>query len=136
MRQIIIVSHGELANGFVNAAKLIMGEADILALCAYTDENIPYEEIILRKVEELNAGDEMIILTDLLGGSVNNHLMELTTRDHVHLVTGINLGLILQLLASSEDADTESFIENLIHDARDGMVYCNQIILDTVDEEL
>ena len=54
-----------------------------------------------------NSETEYVLMTDLLGGSVNNLLMQLCEYKNVFVVTGMNLGLLLELYLSSENEQTK-----------------------------
>ena len=75
MIKFVLASHGELAEGIYSSVRLILGEsADLHTVCAYTQG----PDDILKKIEKLfetfEETDEIIVMTDLLGGSVILHL--------------------------------------------------------------
>lgn len=68
----------------------------------------------------------MIILTDLPGGSVNQMLIRYVKRPQTHLVSGVNLSLVLALILDPGEMDTCSLIRQAIPEARQQMLYINE----------
>jgi len=79
-------------------------------------------------IEETPREDEIVILTDLFGGSVNNDASMLfrdLKRENLHIITGVNLALALELLLYPDNEPLAQAIEAMIEQARDGMKYVN-----------
>lgn len=52
------------------------------------------------------------------------------------MVTGVNLPLLIVLVSSLDSEDTtEEMIQSAIEDAKEGIVYANRIINETMQEE-
>ena len=72
MRRIICISHGNLAKGMTETAKMIVGDfKNIDYYCAYSKEDEDIEREINRIIEE-NHENELFVISDIFGGSVNN----------------------------------------------------------------
>ena len=76
--KIILVSHGKLALGMKDTLQLIVGPRDdVIAYEAYEDgEGDKFIGQIKKLVSE-NTDEKFIIITDVLGGSVNNEMTSL-----------------------------------------------------------
>ena len=127
MRQILFASHADLAKGMLSAIELIAGkQPNMRVYSAYTEtSDIHFKDQILQDFNELDPDDEVIVVTDLFGGSVNNELLDLTRRPHTHLVTGANLLLTLSLAIGSPEEPAEDLIRRCVLEARQGILYCN-----------
>ena len=70
---------------------------------------------------------EVIVITDIFGGSVNNLFMEeIPLNKNIHLITGLNLPLVLNLLEEQENyLIPEELIQNSIEISSDAVKYCN-----------
>ena len=66
---------------------------------------------------EKHKEDRIIVFTDLMGGSVNQKLMEYAKQDNVTLVTGTNLPVLMQVMLADDDVSEEE-IETYIEEAR------------------
>lgn len=131
MREYLLVSHGELAYGFKSMLSIIYGESDNLHYFnAYTEDDNEegLSERIQSYIDKLDENSELIILSDLLGGSVNTEAMNFLTNRNVHVVAGVNAILVLMLLTASEEEDTATLIERVVKDSKEGIVYCNETI--------
>lgn len=127
MRHFILVTHAGMAKGIAASAEFIVGKQDNLTCyCAYTEET-DFKNKICAQIDTVREGEEVILMTDMLGGSVNNELMELTGRKGVHLVSGINLAFLIGILTGDEEEPAEDLIGETIQNARENMVYCNKI---------
>jgi mannose/fructose-specific phosphotransferase system component IIA len=104
----LLASHGPIAQGALESAQLIMGTQSphrVMALQLQAGFNLQlFEREMNAKVEQLlNHNKRVIIVTDLLGGTPNNIASKIfLTNANVDLITGMNLGLILELLAQSD----------------------------------
>ena len=80
MRKFLLASHAYLAKGMKSSLELILGEQECVdVLCAYTDEQYDIKVEIEKKLTALQPEDELIVITDLFGGSVNNEFTSLLT---------------------------------------------------------
>ena len=121
-----LASHGELAEGIYSSLRLILAEsADLHTVCAYTQG----PDDILKKIEKLfetfEETDEIIVMTDLLGGSVNSAFAQLLSKRKFWLVTGVSLGLVMELLLIKEGDEIQKKIEEALENARKMMCLCN-----------
>ena len=135
MRRYIIAGHGNVASGFVESLKIIIGSfSNLLAINAYVNGH-NYGDSYNKAKEMINRypEDEFIIMTDLLGGSVNTELMSLQN-ERVHIIAGINLAILLIVLTSSEEEKTQDLISRAIKESRESIIYCNSI--DSKDEDI
>lgn len=98
------------------------GNNDITSLVEETLAAIPPE-------------DEVIVCSDVFGGSVNNEFMkQLRNRNHMHLITGMNLPLLMQLFLSVEE-DTEKMIQDIVNSEDTRVKYCNDMLRSAAKEE-
>lgn len=136
MRKLMMVSHGNLASGFVSMVNIIFGNANnLLYFNGYSEENSStLTQFIESELENLGSGDELVILSDLLGGSVNTEAMNFLSDSRVHVVTGTNAGLLLVMLTASSDENTKDLIERAIEESKEGIIYCNELVNKDVSE--
>lgn len=134
MRRIVLVSHGELAQGMMSSLEMIAGkQPHVTAMSAYMQDSPDITKTLLSMASELGEGDEMVIVTDLLGGSVNNEASQLRTIPNTFVVSGMNLGLVLSL-ALSDEKDTVAMIKESIEGARRQLVWMDPADIET-DED-
>lgn len=125
--KIIVAAHGTYALGVKSAVEIIAGPQNhIMYVTMYTDNTTDYEkevETILESVKDENV----VVLTDLNGGSVNRLFLAQLGRYSFHLISGFNLGLTLELLLKTEPID-KAYLRELLKDSCAGAVYCNDLM--------
>ena len=136
MRKILIASHGNLAQGFKSAAKIIVGkEENIESINAYVEE-VNLNEQIENYFSSLNPQDELVIFSDMFGGSVNQSLMQKLSRPNTHLITGTNLPVFLEILLTDDSEPlTSSAINSIISGSKEQLIHVNTMIDNTNNED-
>lgn len=129
MRKFLIATHGAFAKGIKSSLDIIIGETDnVFLIQAYLDENIIVEDELAAVLTNITNTDELIIFTDLLGGSVNNIMLREALKENVHIVSGFNLPLVIEIMMGDTDTPVIEVIESAINNAKEQMVYVNKLI--------
>lgn len=136
MRQYILASHGGFSKGIYESIKLIVGEQpNVHIVSAFIDGNNDLEKLVKEVLQAIDKDDEIIVCSDVFGGSVNNEFMkELGKRKNLYLITGMNLPLLMQLFLSVEE-DTEKMIKDIVYSDDTKVKYCNEMIKLSNNEE-
>ena len=88
MRKIVVASHSLLAQGFKDTLEFLTGKSDAVnAVCAYVNDN--GEGLDAAVEAALSGTDEVVVLTDALGGSVNQRFSRFAS-DRIHVIAGVN----------------------------------------------
>lgn len=126
MRHYILASHHKLAYGLKDTLVFLTNMSEkINEISAYVDDAISIDKQIKDVFLNINKDDEVIIMTDLLGGSVNQKFYPFIS-EHVHLISGVNLPLALSLLLIPDDIKiTKDKIITLIKEAKQQIIYAN-----------
>lgn len=118
---VIVVSHGDLAEAMVASAFMICGKTDGVRTVGLQPTDSP-ETFSERLVAVLTDGHPTLILSDLYGGTPNNVVMAAArTHEMVRGVSGVNLGLVLEAMTADEDLDDE-LVDRLVTLAREGVL--------------
>ena len=137
MRKLLVATHGRFASGIMETFKLIMGEnEDISEISAYVEPGFDMQKEAEKKIHELDEEDELIIVADIMGGSVANVLSSYIQSEKVHIITGLNLPLLIGLAQDLDsDVSTDELIENAIQMGREGIVDLKKMIEENSDIE-
>ena len=128
-RKFLIATHGTLASGVKSSLDIITGANDNLFLIqAYLEENKSLEEEILAILEHVDDNEELIVFSDLLGGSVTNQILQYGLRPNVHIVSGFNLALVIEIVLADTKIDIKQVIKESIENAKEQMVYVNKLL--------
>lgn len=127
-RHIIIASHSTLAQGMTEALKFFEGnDLKVTVLSAYVD-NRPIDEQIKNIFDQIPKNDDVIVLTDLLGGSVNQKFFPYIARQHTQLISGMNLSLAMAItMEPVEGYISPDRIREIVSEAKDQIKYVNDI---------
>lgn len=137
MRQFIIASHAHFAAGINESVSLLSGERDnVRTLSMYVDGNNDLAAAAAKMLDETPEGDDLVVCTDLFGGSVNNEFTSIVQRrPNTYLVTNMNLPLLIQLLFAEEGRDTAEVIREICVADDTRVKFVNDLIEDTEDDE-
>lgn len=134
MRKIILASHSYLAKGMKYSVEKILGKQENLDfICAYVEDRDLGEEV-KKKIISRDENDEIIFITDILGGSVNNEISKFSREKNIYVVTGMNLQLVIEILISNSE-NVEEVIENAIKESKGGIVFYNNQKVQIEDED-
>ena len=99
-KRIVIATHAMFSEGIASSLKMIFGDAvPVECITAYVDLSVDYQDKLEKIVSEHDYEHaELVVLTDILGGSVNNEFMGLLGWHNFHLITGLNLALLFEVV--------------------------------------
>ena len=126
---ILLMSHGRMAEGMLDSSKLFFGDdiPQIKALCLMASDNPEeFDEKIRAAVEEIDDGQGVIAMCDLLGGTPCNR-SALVLNDRMQVITGMNFSILLELLGKRMSVNdiSEIDIPELIQVGKDGIISLN-----------
>lgn len=128
-RKILVATHSTFADGIKKTMELIIGKQDsVLTLCAYVDGLTEIETPAKNIIDSLPEDTELIVVTDIFGGSVNNEFLTFLNRKNVFLVAGVNLPLLFELaMGLNSNGNTDTLIRNAVETAKNQIIYCNPL---------
>ena len=96
---LVIVTHGRLAQEFVSAMEHVVGpQTGVAAVCIGPDDDMEQRRRdILKAVAEVDAGEGVILLTDMFGGTPSNLAISVMEQTHAEVIAGLNLPMLIKL---------------------------------------
>jgi PTS system mannose-specific IIA component len=96
---LVLVTHGRLAAEFVAATEHVVGPQKAMrAICIGADDDMERRRAdILQAVGEVEAGQGVILLTDMFGGTPSNLAISIMEKGKVEVVAGVNLPMLIKL---------------------------------------
>ncbi|MCH4206982.1 MAG: PTS sugar transporter subunit IIA [Solobacterium sp.] len=135
MRKFFISSHGHLASGMKTSLEILLGNADnVTVFDAYVTQD-SVESQVEKWLSEVSPDDQAIMLSDLYGGSVNQVLYRYLDRPNTMLVAGINLALVLELVAASDQPITSAELDEVVSASSQTMQQCHLDSTEVKEEE-
>lgn len=129
MRSFIVASHGHFAGGLAHTIDLISGKQDTFHVLNAYEENVPVAEEVAGVLGKIDPDHELVILTDLVGGSVNQEFARIAAeRPGTILLAGANVPLALQVATHpAKKPLTDEKIEKYIEQSRSQIVHVNRV---------
>lgn len=126
MNQIILASHGGLAAGAKDTLEMVLGDvSNVHVVSLARDDKEPITNKVEAMIATFNADDTVYVLTDMLGSSVNNNMVELSKNGtKFTVVSGFNIPLALTLAMSPAPVKGTE-LAALINEARTGLTNPN-----------
>jgi len=96
---ILIVSHGRLAEALISSVEFLIGNLQGIKGVSILpkDEEKEVRDRIQKEIKEVDDGDGVVILTDILGGTPTNLSLSFWEDEKVEVVTGVNMPMLLTL---------------------------------------
>jgi PTS system mannose-specific IIA component len=96
---LVIVTHGRLAQEFVQAMEHVVGpQPSVIAVCIGPDDDMEQRrKDILKAAEAVDQGDGVILLTDMFGGTPSNLAISVMEQTHAEVIAGLNLPMLIKL---------------------------------------
>ena len=124
---LLIVTHDLIGSELLNTATSMLGEcpvnAEVIAVTTVCDP----EDVLQRarkKIESLDQGAGVIVLTDMYGSTPAN-VTKLLQHDsaRIDVIVGINLPMLVRLLNYSS-LDRAQMVEKALSGGREGIFVC------------
>lgn len=119
MLKVFLASHAHLASGLKSSLLIFMSECpNLTTYDAYTDgDSTTVQEHLDAFYETVEEDDEVLLLSDIYGGSVNTVMCGYLDRPNTRLVTGVNLAFLIEVMA--EDTLSDERLDQVIQNSRD-----------------
>jgi mannose PTS system EIIA component len=121
LNTIILITHGPLAQALLESAEMILGEQrGVQAICLGREDNL--ETARARVSEALRAaGDGVLVLADLFGGTASNAAAWALQGSKFELVAGVNLPMLLEALMNRDRLGATELAELAVQTGRQGV---------------
>lgn len=119
---LVLVTHGRLAEELRLAMEHVVGpQAGVATVCIFPEDRMDSRrEDIRSAIGTVDAGDGVVVLTDILGGTPSNLAFQLCDHRRVEVIAGVNLPLLVKL---AKIRGTEPLAEAVVHATAAGRKY-------------
>jgi PTS system mannose-specific IIA component len=113
---LVLVSHGKLAEGLIDAMQMIAGEQEAVRAVALleTEDIESLIERIQQAVNAVDSGEGVLIFVDLFGASPFNasaRLVLASPERPLEVITGVNLPMLVELVVQREGMSLNDAVE-------------------------
>lgn len=128
MINILLVTHGDFGKELLNSSEIIIGKIeDAESISFHLGEN--YEHLskkVEEAIERLTENDELVVFTDMYGGSPFNAVSKaMKTKDFYH-ITGINFPLFIDIAVNKNSYSMSEIAEKIIKNGKKSIVFVNE----------
>lgn len=109
---LILVTHGRLADHFIEAMEHVVGtQQNVATICIGPNDDMEQRRAdIAKAIRAVDTGSGVIILTDLFGGTPSNLAISLLDSGRVEVIAGINLPMLIRLAGAREVMDVTAAV--------------------------
>jgi len=124
---VLIVTHGEIGTSLLDSAAQILGSRPVqISTLSVWRQDDP-DDLVLRArelMEQIDAGDGVLILTDLFGATPGNVVSKLLQDGRVEGVSGVSLPMLLRVL-TSRNGSIAAAVQRALSGGTEGLVHMN-----------
>ncbi|MAU22581.1 MAG: PTS fructose transporter subunit IIA [Martelella sp.] len=104
---LVLVTHGGLAEEFRLAVEHVVGPQDAIETISIgpEDDMDRRRDDIVAAVGKVDAGNGVIILTDMFGGTPSNLAISVMNNGTIEVIAGVNLPMLIKLVAVRQEND-------------------------------
>lgn len=135
MCRIIFASHGDLSKGMKNSVYMLAGSLadNIETYSLYPGESPDdYYQTLLKEIS--GSDEQVVVLCDIKGGSVHTTMAQLTQLQNVVVVSGMNLGMALDIVLRYREGLPKESYEELVDSSREGITLLTKLTNENDDD--
>jgi PTS system mannose-specific IIA component len=127
---VVVVAHGNIGREMVTAVQRIMPEAKHITGVAVESDDPPesIRKTIAEAVEKVDAGDGVMILSDMFGGTPSNICLSFLEPSRIEVLSGFNLPMLVKLANLKPDADFRETVEFIQQYGQRNIVIASQML--------
>ncbi len=123
---ILISGHRNIPSAFVDLVKAVIGVEEGIDFLSTHGFSSAYdlEKVMAEKIERLDRGDGVLVLTDLFGGTASNVASALRRKSKHNFVvlTGVNVPMVVQAVILRMDVrDLNELADKVLEAAKEGL---------------
>jgi PTS system ascorbate-specific IIA component len=126
---VLIVTHGEIGTSLLTSAAQILGaqQAQVATLSVWRQDDP--DDLVLRArelLERIDAGEGVLVLTDIFGATPGNVVSRLLDNGHVEGVSGVSLPMLLRVLTGRmKQGNLAAAVQRAVSGGAEGVVHMN-----------
>ena len=125
MISILLITHGELGKSLIECATHVLGDKPLFLESLSIENDCTHESMftqISEKINLLDQGDGVLILTDIFGATPCNIITKIIKPGKVSAIAGVNLSMLIRTI-NYRNEPFDSLISKAIQGAQDGIIH-------------
>jgi len=127
---VVVAAHGSLAHELLETTSFIVGQQEnMVALTVDPSTSVDHMKKTIRKaIKQVDAGDGILILTDMFGGTPANMSLSFLEEGRVEVITGVNLPMLIRLTQCRETMTLQEAAQSIVEYGRKSINQATQIL--------
>lgn len=124
---VLIVSHGAIGRSILESARHILSETPPLVATLGVSRDDDPDDLRLRArrlIKQLDAGDGVLVLTDIFGATPGNVIARLLEDGRVEAVSGLSLPMLLRVL-TGRNGSLSAAVQRALSAGAEGVIHMN-----------
>ncbi|HXM80967.1 MAG TPA: PTS fructose transporter subunit IIA [Burkholderiales bacterium] len=124
---VLIVTHGDIGESLLASAAQILDGVPPLTATIGVSRSDDLDDLVLRArrlLEQLDAGDGVLVLTDIFGATPGNVIARLLKDGRVEGVSGLSLPMLLRVL-TGRNSSLAGAVRRALSGGTEGVVHMN-----------
>ncbi len=120
---VLIISHDGIGPALLGTATLMLNDCPLQTKLLTVSRDCDPDQLTedaVEQIEALDAGEGVLVLTDLYGSTPCNIARKLTLQRHVHVVSGLNLSMLIRVF-NYPKLTLEELSEKAVSGGKDGI---------------
>lgn len=122
MTGLVVVAHAGLAAALIHAAEMIVGSIDAAAAVEISPEDSVenIRQALTAALESVPSGN-IIIMTDMFGGTPSNMSLSFLKEGQIEVLTGVNLPMLIKFATERERLGIAELAAQIRDTGREGV---------------
>ena len=126
---LVLVAHAGIAQEFLVAAEMIMGKIEgVEAVSIKPDDQVDLIRTAIAGAIKKVDSDGVIIMTDMFGGTPSNMSLSFLQENHIEVLTGINLPMMIKFVADRAKFGVAELAEKLKLCGRESIIVAGEYL--------
>ena len=120
---VLIISHDGIGPALLGTATLMLNDCPLQTKLLTVSRDCDPDQLTedaVEQIEALDTGEGVLVLTDLYGSTPCNIARKLTSQRHVHVVSGLNLSMLIRVF-NYPKLTLEELSEKAVSGGKDGI---------------
>ncbi len=126
---VLLITHGKLGDELLTTAEGMLGICPLQTKVLSVSGDVDLEAMQAQATEackKLNAGDGVLVLTDIYGSTPSNIANKLLDLPDTTVIAGVNLPMLIRVM-NYPALDMQEMVIKAISGGHDGIVLCNEM---------
>jgi PTS system ascorbate-specific IIA component len=122
---ILLITHGELGKSLIECASHVLGSKPVSLESLSIENDCEHENMfkqISERIDLLDQGDGVLILTDIFGATPCNIITKIIKPEKVNAIAGVNLSMLIRSISYRHEP-FDVLIVKAIQGAQDGIIH-------------